>query len=140
MKTANTKFLFTTPPSMDVATASGQNVGLPGSNIFLLEGKLAGCLTVHDLIAIGKSYGASGQTAAFKIPSGKRNKDICGFLSFSSGTTGLPKAVMISHQNVIAQCMQVQQVTPPDTTHILAVLPLFHSKFSRDPIESVRNG
>jgi long-subunit acyl-CoA synthetase (AMP-forming) len=53
---------------------------------------------------------------------------VCGYLSFSSGTTGLPKAVMISHQNVIAQSMQIHQITPPESTHILAVLPLFHSK------------
>lgn len=34
---------------------------------------------------------------------------------------------MIAHQNVIAQCLQVQQITPPDLTKILAVLPAFHS-------------
>lgn len=33
---------------------------------------------------------------------------------------------MISHQNVIAQCLQIQQCTPPNTTNVLAVLPLFH--------------
>jgi 4-coumarate--CoA ligase len=33
---------------------------------------------------------------------------------------------MISHQNVIAQCLQIQQITPDDHRKILAVLPLFH--------------
>ncbi len=33
---------------------------------------------------------------------------------------------MISHQNVIAQCSQVQQITPPTYKKVLAVLPLFH--------------
>ena len=98
MRTADSKFLFTAPSSMEVATASAKSVNLPKSNLFLLEGKLDGYSTVHDLIAIGKSYG-SQQVPAYKIPEGKRNKDICGYLSFSSGTTGLPKAVMISHQN-----------------------------------------
>ena len=37
---------------------------------------------------------------------------------------------MISHQNVIAQCLQVQQITPPDLRKVLAVLPAFHSKLS----------
>jgi long-subunit acyl-CoA synthetase (AMP-forming) len=99
MKTADSKFLFTAPSSMDVATASAKSVNLPQSNVFLLEGKLSGYSTVHDLIAIGKSYGHSQQVPSYKIPSGKKNKDVCGYLSFSSGTTGLPKAVMISHQN-----------------------------------------
>lgn len=33
---------------------------------------------------------------------------------------------MISHQNVIAQCLQIQQITPPDHNKVLAVLPSFH--------------
>ncbi|KAL9049902.1 MAG: hypothetical protein Q9162_006955 [Coniocarpon cinnabarinum] len=33
---------------------------------------------------------------------------------------------MISHQNVIAQMLQVQQTSPPDHKRILACLPLFH--------------
>ncbi|KAL4978971.1 hypothetical protein BDW66DRAFT_157839 [Aspergillus desertorum] len=45
---------------------------------------------------------------------------------FSSGTTGLPKAVMIAHHNVIAQCKQIIQLTHEDTKKSLAVLPLFH--------------
>lgn len=36
--------------------------------------------------------------------------------------------VMIAHQNVIAQCLQVEQITPADHKKVLAVLPLFHSK------------
>jgi acyl-CoA synthetase (AMP-forming)/AMP-acid ligase II len=34
--------------------------------------------------------------------------------------------VMISHQNVIAQCLQVQQITPATHRKVLAVLPSFH--------------
>lgn len=126
LKTADAKFLMTTPGSMEVAAASAKAVGLPQDRIFLLEGELEGYSTVQDLIQIGKSYGEQGQVPAFKLPAGKKNKDICGFLSFSSGTTGLPKAVMISHQNVIAQCLQIQQITPSTQKKILACLPLFH--------------
>jgi len=93
LKTADAKFLMTTPASMEVAAGAARKAGLSQVNLLLLEGKLNGYSTVHDLIAIGKSYGEHRQTPAFKLPPGKKNKDICGFLSFSSGTTGLPKAV-----------------------------------------------
>ncbi|KAG9206586.1 hypothetical protein G6514_003419 [Epicoccum nigrum] len=126
LKTADSKFLLTTPGSMEVAAASAKAAGLPQANVFLLEGELEGYTTVRQLIEMGKAYGEDGQAPAFKIPPGKKNKDVCGFLSFSSGTTGLPKAVMISHQNVIAQCLQIQQITPETQKKIMAVLPLFH--------------
>jgi 4-coumarate--CoA ligase len=119
MKTADSRFLFTAPGSMEVARGAAESKGLERRHLFLLEGKMDGYQTVQDLIRIGKRYG-SDQIPAFKIPRGLKNKDVCGFLSFSSGTTGLPKAVMISHQNVIAQCMQVRsspiyRVKSPDT-------------------------
>jgi len=126
LKTADAKFLMTTTGSMEIAVASAKAAGLPQSNVFLLEGEYDGYTTVQDLIRLGESYEEPGQAPAFKIPSGKKNKDVCGFLSFSSGTTGLPKAVMISHQNVIAQCLQIQQITPATQKNIMAVLPLFH--------------
>jgi 4-coumarate--CoA ligase len=126
LKTADAKFLMITPGSIEVAAASAKAAGLPASRLILLEGELPGYTTLRDLIRIGKSYGEQDQAPAFKIPPGKKNKDVCGFLSFSSGTTGLPKAVMISHQNVIAQCLQIQQITPSTQKKVMAVLPLFH--------------
>ncbi|KAL5357101.1 hypothetical protein BJX96DRAFT_172223 [Aspergillus floccosus] len=125
LKTGQAKYLMTVPSSMEVAIPAAQDAGIPQERIFLLDGEKEGYTSVRELIQIGKSY-ADAQVESFKLPAGQTNREVCGFLSFSSGTTGLPKAVMISHHNVIAQCMQVQQVTAPDHKRSLAVLPLFH--------------
>ena len=100
LKTADAKFLMTTPESMGVAKAAAEAAGLPLENVFLLEGHLPGYTTVQDLIVVGKSYG-EGQVQKFQIPAGKKSKDICGFLSFSSGTTGLPKAVSYAFEQAM---------------------------------------
>lgn len=78
---------------MGVAIQAAKNAGIPKEHVFLLEGEMEGHTTIQDLIRMGEKYGNEGQAESFQIPASQKNGDICAFLSFSSGTTGLPKAV-----------------------------------------------
>jgi acyl-CoA synthetase (AMP-forming)/AMP-acid ligase II len=56
--------------------------------------------------------------------------DAIAAMPYSSGTTGFPKGVMLTHRNVISQCLAIESVTDADLvvpgSAVLAVLPFFH--------------
>jgi acyl-coenzyme A synthetase/AMP-(fatty) acid ligase len=106
LKIAKSKILITLPSSLEVALAAARNAGIPHERVFLLEGQSEGHPSIQGLMERGSRYAPD---PPYRIPRGKTNKEICGYLNFSSGTTGLPKAVSDSRTWTWIQTQQQEQ-------------------------------
>lgn len=105
LKSSGAKALFVGGPQLKIGLEAADAAGLPRDKIWLMGmpgfETADGLVNVEDLIAEGakapeldKLMWTTGQGA--RQPA---------FLCYSSGTSGLPKAVMISHRNVISNTM-----------------------------------
>ncbi|MEM7219031.1 MAG: AMP-binding protein [Pseudomonadota bacterium] len=86
---------------------------------------------VDDIVLIGEAVtGTTAMTDLFGEPLDQVPVDLnehTVVLPYSSGTTGLPKGVMLSHRNLVANIEQVQHsIKYQDDEVALAALPFFH--------------
>ncbi|EJF63384.1 acetyl-CoA synthetase-like protein [Dichomitus squalens LYAD-421 SS1] len=129
-RTSEATRLFIHPSLLPQALDTAHKFGLTDDRIFLLEGHAEGRKSLADLIREVRVRKFA------RAPSRPVQRDALAYLVYSSGTSGLPKAVMVSHRNVIASLVQVAVATEfegPDPvlekTPIvaLAFLPMYHT-------------
>jgi 4-coumarate--CoA ligase len=112
---ADADLLVTVPSFLDTARAAAAGTG------------------VRELVVIGDADGADGVTpfvellAADPLEQVAVTGDAVATLPYSSGTTGLPKGVMLTHGNLVANLAQVgDHLDIGDDEVYIATLPFFH--------------
>jgi acyl-CoA synthetase (AMP-forming)/AMP-acid ligase II len=148
LKDSESSFLFVAEQAIDTALEAAAEVGLPRDRIFLMgnttpvsqiaqspspspgvTGRVGGARNWTELL-----HGNLAQAAtwSWEEPSNPEETTCC--LNYSSGTTGVPKGVEISHHSYVANGVGVVHINKlrPDfaakqkTDRGLGFLPLYH--------------
>ncbi|HEY9759375.1 MAG TPA: crotonase/enoyl-CoA hydratase family protein [Oculatellaceae cyanobacterium] len=114
LKDTESKFLITCSPLLDKAKAAIKGTSV--KEIFVFD-KSEGHTSVADLIA-----------SLEKDPKVKIDvHETTAALPYSSGTTGLPKGVMLTHSNLVSNIKQFLWLkNASESDVIMSVLPFFH--------------
>ncbi|MCU1569726.1 MAG: 4-coumarate--CoA ligase 1 [Naasia sp.] len=113
---AKATWLFTVSPLLAGAEEAAGRIGLAADHVIVLDGA-DGHASLRDLLGEGRAAPDVAFDPATQVA----------VLPYSSGTTGTPKGVQLSHRNLVAnvlQCGPVLDVEAED--RVLALLPFFH--------------
>lgn len=118
LKSSGSKALFTCLPLLPLAVEAAANSGIPKNRIYLLalpkeatggQSSPPEFKTVDQLIQDGRKLPLLERFQWQKGDGARKTA----FLCYSSGTSGLPKGVMISHRNVISNVLQIATSEKP---------------------------
>jgi len=123
--------IFTSPSLLPLALTSG----LPADRIYLLEGENKGHTSYDQLVSSVRTNGIP------RLPVRHATKDTLAYMVFSSGTSGLPKVVMLSQGNItyallgmIVYAMEAVKIqappvwnTPEGLQVSFVVVPVYHA-------------
>ena len=115
LRDSGARMLFTIAPFLDTAREAAAEVGL--SDVVVVGESLGDEPTLADLLAEGVEP---------PEPEVDHAEDLA-VIPYSSGTTGLPKGVMLTHRNLVANILQVDEAIPVgEQDTLIGVLPSFH--------------
>src|SRR5574340_956548 len=117
---AKATMLITVGLLLPQAEEAAQVVGISAANLIVLDGE-GEAVTGHPNAADLFGRGAPEPEVRFDPTTH------LAVLPYSSGTTGNPKGVMLTHRNLVANVAQIRPLLGMDADDkILAVLPFFH--------------
>ncbi|MCW3156643.1 AMP-binding protein [Micropruina sonneratiae] len=99
-------------PGVEVAAAE---LGIPAGRVVVIDGA-EGHPSASEILAAGHPRPELDLDPATRLA----------VLPYSSGTTGYPKGVMLTHRNLVANVAQCQPIGVTGDDVVLAVLPFFH--------------
>ena len=113
MRNSGARFALTIAPLLATVKDAAAQAGCHKIMVF---DEAEGCVSFSALLACTDAE-----------PAVPHNPDALAALPCSSGTTGLPKGVMVTHRTLIANITQFEQAFPtPQGSAVLAFLPMFH--------------
>lgn len=116
LRDAGATWLITVSPLLAPARQAADAVGIPADRVIVLDGA-DGHPDLRGLLGEGRPAPEVAFDPATHVA----------VLPYSSGTTGIPKGVMLSHRNLVANVAQCRiNIDLRNTDRVLAVLPFFH--------------